>query len=135
MRLLRPAGRYTLQATEQQVLLRLQANREALQVSAAPGKAPCLQLPPEPQLPDEQEALGPLALPAGLLQLLADACSKPQLADPEGARPALLASKGRLLMEVVEALTGKVVAGRVSCFPSRLPEHLAGTCLLMHCVG
>ncbi len=74
---------------------------------ASPGKATALQLLAEPQLPDDADALGPAVLPVGVLQLLADASGKPQLAEPDTVRSALLASKGRLLVEVVEAITGK----------------------------
>lgn len=84
-----------------------QANHDSLQLVAAPGKATALQLPAEPQLPDDADALGPAALPVGVLQLLADASGKPQLAEPDTVHSALLASKGRLLVEVVEAVTGK----------------------------
>ncbi len=86
---------------------RPQANHDSMQLVAFPGKAIALKLPEEPQLPDDADALGPAALPMGVLQLLADASGKPQLADPDTARAALLASKGRLLVEVVEAVTGK----------------------------
>lgn len=89
----------------------MQANRGELQIAGAPCQPITLQQPPPSgtpyQLPDEQEALGPLGLPPGLMQLLADAAGKPQLADFESARAALLASRGRLLGEVVEALSGK----------------------------
>ncbi|MEW5311269.1 MAG: hypothetical protein WDW38_002999 [Sanguina aurantia] len=97
----------------------LQANADSLVYSIEAGKPVSLEQRDTYVLPAPQSALGPARPSRNLMRYLNATSSKGPLGD---LRRQLLASRGKLLVELVESLSGKPVPGKVAKLSSNRKE-------------
>lgn len=99
----------------------LQANSDSLVYSIEAGKPISLEKRDNYILPSPQSALGPSRPSPNLMRYLNATSSKGPLDD---LRKQMLVSRGKLLVEMVESLSGKPVPGKVRKLRVSLSQDL-----------
>eukprot|EP00798_Chlamydomonas_sp_ICE-L_P019407 gene19407-26065_t len=93
-------------------------NRHCLKLSSKEGEAVSLD-PASFKMPDSAACLGPLQQSTALRNYLNETTNKGPFHDVPHQ---MITSRGKLIVELVEALSGKVVPGKISKLPSNKKE-------------